>query len=148
MRLLPRKAVEEEKHNRALMGRHVWAGPGLFSGSARNSSRFAWRASFETLRTSVLASRYSVRFSYTFVRRLLRRLMVELWRLQWFGVPADFGFPGVCFGSRNEGAVEPQESTSQGDRLKGVSCYVCVESICKTLSIHVLCAPSSASMGD
>ncbi len=148
MQLFPLKAVEEGKHNRALMGRHVWAGSGLFSRSARISSHFAWRASSVTLRTAVLASRYSVRFSCTTVRRLFHRLMLELWRLQWFGVSADVGFPDACFGSRDEGAVEPQDSTSQGDRFRGVSRYACVDSICKALPIHVLCVPSSASMGD
>ncbi len=61
---------------------------------------------------------------------------------------ADFGFFDVRFGSRNKGAVKPQDSISQGDRLRGVSRYGCVDSICKALPIHVLCVPSSASMVD
>ncbi len=69
------KAVEAGKLDRALMVCQVWAGSGLYSRSARNSSRFVCRTSSVSLRTSVLASRYSVRFSVTVLRRLFRRLM-------------------------------------------------------------------------
>ncbi len=72
------KAVEAGKPHRALMVRQVWAGSGLCSRSARNSSRFVLRASSVSLQTSVLASRYSVRFSVTALRRLFRRLMVQV----------------------------------------------------------------------
>ncbi len=47
----------------------VWVGSPL-GNAARNSSHFVWRASSVSLRTSVLASRYSVRFSVTVLRRL------------------------------------------------------------------------------
>ncbi len=69
------KAVEAGKPDRALMVRQVWAGSGFYSRSAMNSSHFVCRASSVSLRTLVLASMYSVRFSVTVLRRLFRRLM-------------------------------------------------------------------------
>ncbi len=68
-------AVEAGKPDRALMVCQVWAGSGLCSRSVRNSSHFVCRPSSVRLRTSVLASRYSVRFSVTVLQRLFRRLM-------------------------------------------------------------------------
>ncbi len=69
------KDVDAGKPDRALMVRQVWAGSGLCSRSVRNSSHFVCRASFVSLRTSVLASLHSVRFSVTALWMLFRRLM-------------------------------------------------------------------------
>ncbi len=44
--------------------------------------------------------------------------------------------------------IEPQDSVSQGDWFRWVSGYGCVDRICKTLPIHVLCVPSSAPVDD
>ncbi len=68
-------AFEEGKPDRALVVCQVWAGSGLCSRSARNSSRLFCRTSSVSLRTSVLTSRYSVRFTVTVLRRLFRLLM-------------------------------------------------------------------------
>ncbi len=83
------------------------------------------------LRTSVLASRYSVRFSVTVLRRLFRRLMATrssgvdhgLVYLPILGLP-------TCVLAAE--IIEPQNSVSQGDWFRWVGCYSGVDSICTT----------------
>ncbi len=92
------KAVEWGEPESDLMRFQALAGSGLPSGSARNSSHLALRASSESRLTSPHAARYSTRFDCTVRLRVLRCLMASRRAGVDHGLAflPDFDFP-TCF---------------------------------------------------